>query len=79
VADLSDQIQQAAADPASVSSDGQSVSTRPVDQLVTADQYLAAKVEVKKRRRGVTFSKLVPPGALPDCGKAATFDRPGGL
>lgn len=68
MADLSDTITTAASDPASVTSDGQSATTRPIADLILADQYLAAKDAVRKRRRGITFTKVVTPGALDDCG-----------
>lgn len=70
--DLSDTIEAAAALPASASVDGQSVTHRSVADLVAIDQYLAAKEAVRKRRRGVAFTKLIAPGALSDCGRAGT-------
>lgn len=72
--DLAGTIATAAASPAAASVDGQSVSARPVGDLITADQYLAAKEAAQKRRRGVRFSKLVPPGPLPDDGRALMGD-----
>jgi hypothetical protein len=43
VPDLSDQIEQAANDPAAASVDGQSVTATPIPDLIAADKYLAAK------------------------------------
>ncbi len=77
MADLSDQIEQAAADPASVSVDGQSVSARPIPEQIAADQYLAGKAAARKRRRGLSFTQLTTPGAMPDGGRAA--DGTGGF
>ena len=66
--DLTTAIQQAAGDPSAVTSDGISVTARPVADLIAADQYLAGKVAAKQRRRGITFTKLVTPGAVSDNG-----------
>ena len=68
MADLSDQIETAAATPAAASVDGQSVTSRGIADLITADQYLAVKEAVAKRRRGLAFTKLINPGAAPDEG-----------
>ncbi|MBY0515100.1 MAG: hypothetical protein K2P78_14500 [Gemmataceae bacterium] len=66
MADLSPQIEQAGSDPASVSVDGLTVAAKPVDQLIKADQYLAAKSAASGRRRGLRFSKVINPGTVSD-------------
>lgn len=40
MADLTDTIESAAADPASAASDGQSATARPLADLIAADKYL---------------------------------------
>jgi len=68
--DLSEQILDAATSPQSASADGQSATSRSVPDLVLADQYLAAKAAAKQGNRGLAFTKLIPPGALSDCGRS---------
>lgn len=80
LADLSADIAAQAVEPITSAGDGQSATGRAIGELIAADQYGAAKAAVRKRRRGLSFSRLVAPGALPDCGRAgASFDHPGGL
>lgn len=69
-ADLSQTIADEAAAPLSSSSDGQASTGRPIADLIAADRYLAAKAAAGQRRRGLSFSKLIPPGTLPDNGGA---------
>lgn len=70
MADLTEQITQAASDPAAASGDGQSATARPLGELIDADRYLGNKAAAARRRRGLRYSKLTTPGALPDCGRA---------
>lgn len=79
MADLTSDIATQAVEPASAAADGQSASARPIADVITAQQFLDAKAAVKKRRRGVLFTKLVPPGALDDCGKSGNTTFTGGL
>ncbi len=64
IPDLSAEIAEAATQPASFQSDGQQVQSRPISDLIAADQYLAKKRAA--RRRGVwgqiSIAKMVPPG-----------------
>lgn len=76
--DLSDDIAQQAAEPASVSADGQTTTARPLADVIAGQQYLDARAAVRKRRRGVLFTKLVPPGAIDDGGRAAGIGGFGG-
>lgn len=62
--DLGDTIANAATTPSSASSDGQSVSARPVNEIIEADRYLRAKESAAKKHRGLRFAKIVPPGAV---------------
>ncbi len=68
--DLSDAIATEAVAPSSSSADGQSASGRPIGDIIKAQQFLDAKAAMKKRRRGVLFTKLTTPGAVSDCGGA---------
>jgi len=61
--DLSDQIEEDAAKPSSASNDMGSVTKRPLSELIEADKYLASKAAASKAHKGLTFSKLIPPGA----------------
>lgn len=79
MADLSDDIATQAVGPSSASVDGRSATARPVADLIAAQQFLDAKAAVAKRRRGVTLTKLVAPGALDDCGRAGTPPFNGGV
>lgn len=81
MADLSDDIAQQAVEPITSAADGQSSTGRSVGEMIQADQYLGSKAAAKKRRRGVVFTKLEAPGALPDCGGLGQtpFDRLGGI
>lgn len=68
--DLTATIAEEAAAPVSSTADGQTATARPLADMITADRYLAAKAAIAKRRRGVTFGKLIPPGPLADGGGA---------
>lgn len=57
-------VDQGLADPASITTDGQSVSTKPIGDLIAGIQFQAAAAAVKKRRRGAYFSKIINPGAF---------------
>jgi len=63
MADLDAQIHDAAAGPAKVTSDGLSVDAQKIPDLIAADKYLASKAAAKLPRRGLRYSKFVPPGA----------------
>jgi hypothetical protein len=80
--DLSDQIEQAASDPQSAAVDGQSATARPMGDLIAADQYLAAKAGMARRRRGVRFTKILASGPVSDQGQTrplGSFGGGGGL
>lgn len=62
MADLSSEIEAAAAQPVEVQNGDQKVKARSLDELIAADKYLAAKAAAATSP-GVRFSKLVPPGA----------------
>jgi hypothetical protein len=70
--DLGDTIESAAATPAAASGDGQSVTARPLQDLIAADKHLAASDAAnaegtacsKNGRRGFLFTKLRNPGSV---------------
>lgn len=62
MADLSEDIEDAATKPASASADGESVQARPLSELIEADKHLAAKAASSKKHGGMRITKLVPPG-----------------
>lgn len=70
-------ITTAIADPASASSDGQSVSARSASDLIALLQYSAGLTAMTKRRRGIRCTSMVNPGALDDRGvvTAAGFNN----
>lgn len=61
--DLEDEIRKNVAAPAKASGDAGSVEQHKLAEQIEADRYLASKDAVKKPRRGLRFTKLVPPGA----------------
>ena len=60
--DLGDAIATAASRPKSATGDNGSVTGQNIDDLIKADQYLAAK---RRRGPGFSLSKIVPGGAAP--------------
>lgn len=73
MADIGPQIEQAAAEPASATSDGQSASSHPLPDLIEADQYVKAKGAVTGTnpaggpRSGwpaLRPARVIPPGAV---------------
>lgn len=65
--DFSDLIESRAEEPSSASGDGQSVSQRPISEIIEAEKYLQGKEAVQsttKGSRGLRFTKIIPPGAV---------------
>jgi hypothetical protein len=60
---LEDKIRENAEGPAKASGDAGSVEQHKLAEQIEADRYLASKEAVKSKKRGLRFSKLVPPGA----------------
>lgn len=50
--------------PAKASSDTGSVEQRSVSELIQAANYLAGQCASSSPRRGIRFSKMVPPGTV---------------
>ena len=61
--DLEQTIQQNAAGPAKASGDAGSVEQHKLSDQIAADRYLCSKQAAKSKRRGLRFTKLIPPGA----------------
>ena len=57
-------IKKSAQGPASVTSDGTSATQHDLSKQIEADRYLASKGAVKRRNRGLVFSKMLPPGTV---------------
>lgn len=72
--DLTPDIAQQAVEPVSSATDGISATGRPIGDLIAADQYAGGKPSAKLRRRGLRFTKILPSGPMPDCGRATSFD-----
>ena len=63
--DLTETIEDAAAEPESASADGQAVKQRSIAELIAADKYLAGKTSAQTDPRvGFTRVKIVPPGTV---------------
>jgi hypothetical protein len=60
--DLSETIANAAGGPKAGTTDGFSVESHPLPDLIAADKYLGAKAAAKKKRKGLGFIKLIPEG-----------------
>lgn len=61
---LKSTITEQASAPANETVDGQSVTERPLTELIEADRHLSGGQELKKRRLGLITRKITPGGAL---------------
>jgi hypothetical protein len=61
--EIRDAILSNAQGPKSVSGDGGSVQAHDLGEQIEADRYLSERTAVGTTRRGLRFSKMVPPGA----------------
>lgn len=78
--DLVDAIATQATEPISSATGGQSATGRTTADTIQAVQHLEMRTAVRKRRRGLTFTKLIPAGPEPDGGRSLPdFGRPGGV
>jgi len=57
--DLTPGITTGAGTPAAVTVNGQSVTTRQLESLIKADQYLKQAAAAPQRRRGIMFTSLM--------------------
>jgi hypothetical protein len=60
---LEDAIRESAKTPAKASGDAGSVEQHKLTEQIAADKYLASKAAASRKKRGLRFNKLVPPGA----------------
>ena len=63
MADSTD-TQSAAASPKAVEVDGVKVTNRSVKELVEAERFAASKAAMRRRDRGVRFTKIRKPGTV---------------
>ena len=61
MADLADTIQDVGSKPQSVTTDGLSVSNRPIGDVIAADRYAKAAAAAKVPYRGLRFTRFTPP------------------
>jgi len=61
--ELEDKIRENAEGPAKASGDAGSVEQHKLTDQIEVDRYLESKKAAKSKRRGLTFNKIVPPGA----------------
>ncbi len=66
--DLTPTIGTVAGGPAHVSGDAGEFTAQPLSALIAADQYLKASAGAALPNRGLRFTKLIPAGAMDDCG-----------
>jgi hypothetical protein len=68
MAEQSTQVQTNSLAPALATVDGATVQQQAIADQILGDQYAAAAAAIKKRRRGMYFSKLIPAGPMSDAG-----------
>jgi hypothetical protein len=61
---LTDRITTAAAEPAAAASDGQSATSRSIDELIKADRHTAAQRAARAPRFGLGLSRILPGSGL---------------
>jgi hypothetical protein len=61
--EISDTIKQAAQSPAKATGDSGSVEQHPLQDQIAADKYLKSLTAMTRKKKGLRFMKLVPPGA----------------
>jgi len=59
---IRDSIEKNAAGPRRAQGDSGSVEQHSLADQIEADKYIAAKDSVARARRGIRFTKLLPPG-----------------
>lgn len=63
MADLADEISDAATEPAEASADGQAYKARTIDEMIKADNYKQATAAAANKQFGLRFTRISPPGA----------------
>jgi hypothetical protein len=64
MADLEQQIIDAAGNPAAATVDGNSMTAVPLDKLIEADKYLAGKEAAANKKTGLRRTRIAPPGSV---------------
>jgi hypothetical protein len=64
VEDLEKTIRDNASGPAKASGDAGSVEQHKLADQIAADRYLSSKEAAERKKRGLRFNKLVPPGTV---------------
>lgn len=64
MADLSNQIETAAAQPKQATIDGNTFIQHSLRDQIAADRYLASKAAAKNKKRGFSLAKFKPPGTV---------------
>ena len=62
MADLQEQIEDAAKGPSQMTVDGMAVTQQPLGDLIRADRYLRSLTAAGKNHKGLRFNKMKPPG-----------------
>lgn len=65
MADLSEQIEDAAGEPKRVTIDGQTAEGHPIKDLIEADRYLAQRTAAGRTGLPFRLARFRPPGASP--------------
>ena len=60
---LEDAIRDNAAGPAEAHGDAGGMKQHSLKDQIEADRYLASKLAMQKKRRGIRLSRITPPGA----------------
>ena len=63
-----EELREFARDPQSHAVDGEQTVSRPAADILALEAAAAAKDSVNKKRRGIVYSKLLPPGPVSDQG-----------
>ncbi|GIW78785.1 MAG: hypothetical protein KatS3mg105_3291 [Gemmatales bacterium] len=63
MADLSSEIETNAQGPKQVTADGLTVEQHSLPDQIAAEQHLKSKDAIKKKHRGLRFTRLSPPEA----------------
>lgn len=58
-------IEDLAAAPKTVTTDGMTVTERDISEVIAAQQHAAQQTGASRAHRGLRFTKLKPPGAGP--------------
>jgi hypothetical protein len=62
--DLTDRIEDAASEPASMTVDGNTATQRSIDELIKADEYLKANAAAESPKRGFNLQRFKSPGSV---------------